>query len=206
MSTPTRVDVIDYDMGNLRSISNALVSLGADVRLVRTPTEHRVGSHLLLPGVGAFGASMANLRAAGLDELIHQHASTGTPFMGICLGFQVLFERGSEAGDHQGLGLFQGSVDRFDHGLHIPHTGWNELRVQRPHPVTGGVDDGRHVYFVHSYRAQGVPDADVLTTSEYGGVFVSGVARDAIVGFQFHPEKSGHTGLSLLRAWLDWRP
>jgi glutamine amidotransferase len=206
LSTSTSVDVIDYDMGNLRSISNALASLDADVRLIRTPSERRPSSHLLLPGVGAFGASMANLRAAGLDELILEHATSGIPFMGICLGFQVMFERGTEAGDHQGLGLFKGTVARFDHGLHIPHTGWNELHATRPHPVTADLGEGRHVYFVHSYRAEGVPEEDVLTTSDYGGEFVAGVARDAVAGFQFHPEKSGHTGLSLLRAWLAWRP
>jgi imidazole glycerol phosphate synthase glutamine amidotransferase subunit len=206
-STP--VDIIDYDMGNLRSIANAMKEVGADVKLVRRADDLR-GGHLILPGVGAFGASMQNLRAQGMDHAILGHVASGRPFLGICLGFQVMFEHGTEMGTHTGLGLFKGTVSRFVTSLHIPHVGWNTIRPASgesfAHPVMAGTPSGAHVYFVHSFRAEATEPQDTLTMTEYGGEFVSGVAKDSMAGFQFHPEKSGHTGLRLLRGFLDWNP
>ena len=203
MSTP--VDVIDYGMGNLRSICNALASQEADVRLVAAPGELR-GCHTVLPGVGAFGESMRNLRAAGFDDVIRGHVAAQRPFLGICLGFQVLFERGTELGDHVGLGLFKGTVSRFQTSLHVPHTGWNELVPARVHPVLEPLGSGGHVYFVHSFRPTDTSPGEVLATSDYDGPFTAAVASGSAIGFQCHPEKSGQLGLALLHAWMNWRP
>jgi glutamine amidotransferase len=205
----TPVDIIDYDMGNLRSIANAMIEVDADVKLVRRADELR-GGHLILPGVGAFGASMQNLRAQGMDHAILGHVSSGRPFLGICLGFQVMFEHGTEMGEHVGLGLFKGTVSRFVTSLHVPHVGWNTIRPASgerfEHPLMRGTAAGTHVYFVHSFRAEATDPRDTLTVTGYDGDFVSGVAKDSMAGFQFHPEKSGHAGLGLLRGFLNWNP
>lgn len=202
----TRVAVVDYDMGNLHSIASALVAVGGDVRLVRTDDELQDVDRLVLPGVGAFGASMRNLRNVGLVDGIRRHVAAGRPFLGICLGFQVLFERGTEHGQHDGIGLFAGSVDRFDTGLHVPHVGWNELIACGDHPLLAGVGQRAHMYFVHSYRPVGVEEHVVIGQSDYDGRFVCAVAAGSAAGTQFHPEKSGHDGLRLLSNFLAWSP
>ncbi len=199
-----KVAIVDNLFGNLRSICSAMTALGADVQVVRDAESS--SGHLVLPGVGAFGASVNNLRASGQDEVIRAHVERGDPFLGICLGFQVLFERGSELGQHTGLGIFEGSVDRFQTDLHIPHVGWNVLNPTREHPLFDGVGAAPHVYFVHSYHANGVAADDAIATSDYGEEFVCAVARDSAAGFQFHPEKSGATGLRMLKNFLEWRP
>ncbi|TVR04388.1 MAG: imidazole glycerol phosphate synthase subunit HisH [Deltaproteobacteria bacterium] len=205
------VTLIDYDMGNLRSLANALRAVDADVRIADHGDGLRDARHVILPGVGAFGASMHNLRERHLDHALRHHVDAGRPFLGICLGFQVLFERGTENGRHDGLGLFQGSVDRFDTTLHVPHVGWNVLDTT-PHPLldhlppAAGPDPRPHVYFVHSYRPTDCNPDDVIATSDYDGPFVCAVARDNIVGTQFHPERSGTDGLRILSAFLDWNP
>ncbi len=202
----TRVAIVDYEMGNLRSIANAMRAVGGDVQLVRDAAELDGVEHLVLPGVGAFGASMANLRERGLDVAIREHVAAGRPFLGICLGFQVLFARETEHGEHVGLGLLDGTVSRFETSLHVPHVGWNVLLPRQQHPVLAGLPEGAHMYFVHSFRPVGVDDDAVLAESEYDGRFVCAVARGSLVGTQFHPEKSGRDGLRLLQNFVTWRP
>lgn len=201
----TRVAVVDYDMGNLRSITNALRTVGADVTVVRGADEVRDHDRVVLPGVGAYGAAMDHLRGAGLDEALREHAQSGRPLFGICIGFQVLFERGLEHGDHAGIGLFAGTVARFETDLHVPHVGWNALDA-RPHALWDGLPDRPHVYFVHSYHPVDVDDDVVIGTAEYGERFACAVARDNVAGTQFHPEKSGPIGLAILRNALEWSP
>lgn len=201
-----RVTVIDYDMGNLRSLENALRHIGAQVRIVEAGADLRDAEHVILPGVGAFGASMANLRERGLADALVRHREAGRPLMGICLGFQVLFEHGTERGAHEGLGFLRGSVDAFQTELHVPHVGWNVCRARRAHPLFAGLPEEEHVYFVHSFHPQGVEAEDVLATSDYGQVFTCAVARNNVVGTQFHPERSGPVGLRMLENFLVWRP
>ena len=201
----TRVAVVDYDMGNLRSITNALRAVGADVTVVRGAAELCEHDRVVLPGVGAFGAAMAHLHAAGLDEALAEHVDAGRPLFGICIGFQVLFERGLEHGDHTGLGMFGGTVARFRTDLHVPHVGWNALSA-RPHPLWAGLPDQPHVYFVHSYHPVDVAADVVIGTAAYGEEFACAVARDNVAGTQFHPEKSGPIGLAILRNALEWTP
>jgi glutamine amidotransferase len=205
------VVVIDYGMGNLRSIGNALRAVGADVLVSQDPAAVASAERLVLPGVGAFGMSMHELGARKLLGPILDAVQAGRPLLGICLGYQVLFERSNEHGEHAGMGLFEGSVERFDQpGLIVPHMGWNRILFESssgpPHPVLEGLSSGAFVYFVHSYRSIDVSDADALTRTDYGELFVSGVARDNLVGFQFHPEKSGPVGLRILRNFLSWSP
>lgn len=202
----TRVGIIDYRMGNLRSIGNALDKVGGEVRFVRTAQELLESERLVLPGVGAFGASMRNLGEQGLPEAIGRFVTAGRPLLGICLGFQVLFERGTEGGPHEGLGLVPGTVSRFETDMHVPHTGWNVLRATSEHALWSGLDEDAHVYFVHSYKPEGVPKAYVIGESEYDGGFCCAVARDNVAGTQFHPEKSGADGLRILSNFLEWRP
>ena len=202
----SQVCVIDYGMGNLRSLANALHAVGADVRVAGEPGEAAGIARWILPGVGAFGSAMRCLRERGWVDALHEHRAAGRPFFGICLGFQVLFERGFEHGAHDGLGWIQGDVTRFETQLHVPHVGWNVVRPSRPHAIWAGLPDASHMYFVHSYRPVGVPAAAVLGETAYDGDFVCAVVQGAALGVQFHPEKSGADGLRLLRNFLVWRP
>lgn len=200
------ITIVDHEINNLASITNACKVLGADVRIAKTGEDLKGASHVLLPGVGAFRASMDALNEKGFSEAMREHVQTGNPLFGICLGFQVLFERGTEGGDNVGLGFFKGSVDHFETSLHVPHVGWNELKMRRQHPLFNNVEDGQHVYFVHSYHPRGVDPNDVIGTSEYGEEFVCAVAKNNVAGTQFHPEKSGSHGLQMLLNFMDWRP
>ena len=201
------VVVIDYGMGNLRSIANALQTVGAVVEVSSDP--ERIGSagRLVLPGVGAFGRSMQELRERGLIEPMSEAVSRWVPFLGICLGFQVLFEGSTEFGEHEGVGWVSGRVDRFDDtDLIVPHMGWNFVTPSRAHPLFKGLDAGGHFYFVHSYRPEGVRESETLATTEYGEDFVCAVHHNSVVGTQFHPEKSGPMGLQMLENFLSWSP
>jgi glutamine amidotransferase len=201
----SRVAVVDYDMGNLRSIANALRAVGADVAVVRDADQVAAHDRVVLPGVGAYGAAMDRLRAAGLDEALHTHVCAGRPLFGICIGFQVLFARGLEHGESTGLGVFDGTVARFETDMHVPHVGWNAFDT-RPHPLWTGLPHRPHVYFVHSYHPVGVDDEIVIGEAEYGNRFACAVARDNVAGTQFHPEKSGPIGLTILANALEWSP
>lgn len=202
----SRVGVIDYDMGNLHSIVSALAHEGGDVQIVRSAADLAACDRVVLPGVGAFGASMRNLHNVHLVDAIHEYVARGRPFLGICLGFQVLFEHGTEYGQHIGLGLFKGSVDRFETKLHVPHVGWNELIQRQQHPLFAKIGDDAHMYFVHSFRPVGVSQSVVIGQGDYDGNFVCAVAHKNVAGMQFHPEKSGADGLQLLANFLHWAP
>lgn len=197
--------VIDYGAGNLRSVVHALHHLGIkDMRLVHEPADLEGAHQIILPGVGAFGAGMEQLRKQGIIEPLKQTINSGVPYLGICLGMQFLFERSDEMGDHEGLGLLPGTVTRFpaDLGLKVPHMGWNELRYERSSPLLDGVPAESYAYFVHSYYCVPADASDLLITCDYGMTFAAGVQHDNIFAVQFHPEKSQTIGLNLLSNFL----
>ncbi len=196
------IAIIDYGMGNLRSVQKALQRLGAEARFVQRPDEIAAADRLILPGVGAFADAMANLRRADLVEPIIDFIATGRPFLGICLGLQLLFDVSEEDGEHEGLKVFSGRAVRFeptDRTLKVPHMGWNALRfVQHDCPLFGGLEDECHVYFVHSYFARPADRSVVAAETDYDGRFCAVVRRDNVQATQFHPEKSQRVGLKML--------
>ncbi|HHW10937.1 MAG TPA: imidazole glycerol phosphate synthase subunit HisH [Firmicutes bacterium] len=195
--------VIDYEVGNLGSVYKAFRYLGAPVSLTKDPAELQKASGLILPGVGAFAEGAANLRRLGLESIIRERLQKGTPFLGICLGLQLLFETSEEnAGSDRlaiGLGLCRGAVRRFPAGLKVPQIGWNELKFTRPSPLFAGLQSGCHVYFLHSYYAAPADCRLVVATTDYGIDYCSAIELDNIYAVQFHPEKSGEVGLAILR-------
>jgi len=205
------VALIDYGSGNLRSAEKALSRAGGNVVLTCDPDVAGNADRIVLPGVGAFGDCMQGLSSipgmiAALQESVLRR---GVPFLGICVGMQLLASVGREFGDHAGLDWIAGEVDRLspaDPLLKVPHMGWNELAVARPHPLFANIAPGAHAYFVHSYAVKPRDPAHVLASSDYGGAFAAAVGRDNIVGTQFHPEKSQAVGLTLLGNFLAWRP
>ncbi|MCZ7540445.1 MAG: imidazole glycerol phosphate synthase subunit HisH [Anaerolineae bacterium] len=198
------IAVIDYGAGNLRSVRNALAHLGADVTTLATPDGLPGADKIVLPGVGAFGAGMNALRAAGFEEPLKKAAAAGVPLIGICLGMQYLFESSDEMGLHRGLGLLPGRVTRFPAaGPKVPHIGWNQLHVRQDHPLLAGIEDGAYAYFVHSYYVDAGEAGDVLATTGYGLEYASVVARGNLFGIQPHPEKSQAVGLRILRNFVE---
>ncbi len=202
MSDPIRVAVIDYGAGNLVSIRNALLLLGAEVRVAEAPADLDGVEVILVPGVGASEPAMGRLRRQGLEQPIIERVRGGTWFVGICLGLQLLFERSHEDGA-QMLGLLEGEVELIPEAPSLPHIGWNRLEIQRPHPVLKGLPDGTPAYFVHSYVPVPRDPTMVVAETEHGGRFASLVASERIVGFQFHPERSGADGLRMLANTLE---
>ncbi len=198
-----RIAVLNYRMGNLRSVQKALELAGAEVSIAGTAQEADGATALVLPGVGAFGDAMHNLRALGFDRVVLAAADRDTPLLGICVGLQVLFESSTEMGEHAGLGLFPGQVRRFAPGLVVPHVGWNQLHLRQRHFLVQGVESGAHAYFTHSYYAEPADDSLVVATTDYGTHFASICARERVYGVQFHPEKSWHVGLGLLRSFVE---
>lgn len=193
------VTVVDYGRSNLLSVRRALEHCGADVRFAAEPGEILRSKALVLPGVGAFADAAEALRRAGLDEELKRQIASGKPFLGICLGMQLLFDRSFEDGEHEGLSLVPGEAVRFDvKDLKVPHIGWNTVRVVKETPLFKGAED-LCFYFVHSYHAASVAPDCVETVCEYGYEFVSSVNRGNVFGVQFHPEKSGEAGLELLK-------
>jgi glutamine amidotransferase len=196
------IGIVDYGMGNLRSVLKAFEEVGASARIVANPAEMESCDSLVLPGVGAFKDAIANLRQRGLDEPILRHVDTGRPFLGICLGLQLLFDYSLEDGRHEGLGILPGRCVRFDVDqtmrLKVPHMGWNQLQVVHPSPLTQDLPEGSGVYFVHSYHVEPSDPSVVATTTDYGGPFVSSIRRDNVMAVQFHPEKSQTVGLRML--------
>ncbi len=208
-----KVALIDYGSGNLRSAQKALarVAGAADVVVTADPLVVAAAARIVLPGVGAFGDCMAGLSAIpGMIGALGQAVlERGVPFLGICVGMQLLASVGREFGDHAGLDWIAGEVVRLtpaDPALKIPHMGWNALSVARQHPILAGIAPGANVYFVHSYEMRPADPLHILATADYGGAFAAIVGRDNIVGTQFHPEKSQAMGLALLANFLAWRP
>jgi imidazole glycerol-phosphate synthase subunit HisH len=196
------IALIDYGSGNLRSVHKALLKVGAQVRIVRSPEEVADARAMVLPGVGAFDDCIHALAKQGLLEAARTFMGTGRPFLGICVGYQALFEKSEEFNScAAGLGIFQGKVVRFSdkYGLKIPQIGWNQLEIVRPEcPLFRGIPSGSYVYFVHSFFPQPVDPSIVATRTDYGETFASAVWRDNVFATQFHPEKSQKVGLQLL--------
>lgn len=207
----TKVALIDYGIGNLRSVEKALGVVGAEVCLTSEAGEIFAAEKVVLPGVGAFGDGMAGLRSRGLVEVVKEVVARGTPLLGICVGMQVLFEVGEELGEHEGLGLLPGRVRRFEgggphgEGLKVPQTGWNRVEGDLANRATllEGLEDGSYAYFNHSYFCEAGEVRDVLGWTEYGGWYASVVGRGRLYGVQFHPEKSQGVGLRILRNFVE---
>ncbi len=201
--TDGRIAVIDSGVANLRSVFNALQRLGAAPYIAQQPEDLRTAAKIILPGVGAFAAGMARLREGNFIEPLRNYAALGVPILGICLGMQMLFKRSSEMGDHEGLGLLNGSVVRFPaQGPKVPHIGWNQLEHEERAPLLKGVPSGSYAYFVHSYYAQTDPE-NILARTVYGVAFPAVVGHGNVYGVQFHPEKSHATGLRILKNFLE---
>ena len=203
--------IVDYDIGNVRSLAKAFEAAGTAPRRTDDPEAIAEADRLVLPGVGAFGACARALRARGLFDLVAERARAGVPLLGVCVGMQLLFDVSEERGEHAGLGLLPGRVVRFAEAagadgrpLKVPHMGWNRLRPTADHPVVDG--RAEHVYFVHSFHARPADPGDVLATVDYGGPVPAVVGRGNVVGVQFHPEKSHAAGLALLRRFAAWQP
>jgi imidazole glycerol-phosphate synthase subunit HisH len=194
-----RVLILDYGMGNLRSVEKALEHVGARAAIGADPDQVRAADGLILPGVGAFPRAMERIRATGIDELIAERAAAGTPVLGICLGLQLLFERSEELGGADGLGLLPGTVTALDAGgLKVPHIGWAPVAWEHDSALAEGIDAETPFYFVHSFAVRPAAGDETLGTAEYGERFVCAVERDNVAGVQFHPEKSSGAGLRLL--------
>ena len=201
------IAIIDYGVGNLYSLYSSFKCIGADVVVTSDEKEIRAADKILLPGVGAFEDAAAKLRASGLDAIICDEVKNGKPLLGICLGMQMLFERSFEFGEHEGLGLIEGSVrpisDVIPSGLKIPHIGWNALSFSgEKDPIFKYINEGDFVYFVHSFYGADCEES-VIATSEYGVPLTAAVAKGNVYGMQFHPEKSGEVGLNILKAFCE---
>lgn len=196
------IAIIDYGMGNLHSVSKAVERLGYEAVITADPQVIMDADGAILPGVGAFGDAMQNLRDTGLDAVAKQYAASGKPLLGICLGMQLLFGESEEYGTHEGLGLLPGKVSRFQGEYKIPHMGWNKLSfLQGQSPLFSGLTEG-HVYFVHSFHARPGLQSDLLATTDYHQPVTAIVGRGNVFGMQFHPEKSGDLGMQLLGNFL----
>jgi len=208
------IAIIDYGMGNLRSVQKAFETVGHQAVVTRDPRAIAGADRVVLPGVGAFADCMANLEQYGLVEPIRKAIASGKPFLGICLGLQLLFTESEEFGVHKGLGVLAGRVRKFPFGdgraagtdvrLKVPHMGWNGVAVRRAAPPLRGVASGEHFYFVHSYYVEPRDESVAATVTEYGVPFVSSVWRDNIFACQFHPEKSQAAGLRVVKNFGDW--
>lgn len=192
------ISIVDYGVGNLKSIANALAYLGFQTKVASEASELEHSDAIILPGVGAFPDAAKKLRATALDRTITAQVGK-KPILGICLGMQLLFDWGEEGEHCKGLGLVSGSIQRIHTNLKLPHIGWNTLRFPRPDPLFHGLEEGCAVYFVHSFAAQVARSEDLLATTDYGAAVTAAVGRGALYGCQFHPEKSGEVGLTILK-------
>ncbi|HTV48954.1 MAG TPA: imidazole glycerol phosphate synthase subunit HisH [Phycisphaerae bacterium] len=202
--------IVDYGMGNLRSVQKAFELLGFSAQIVRTPEDVRRADKLILPGVGAFGDAVAILEHNGLDQAIHEFIGSGKPFLGICLGMQLLMAKGFEDGEHDGLGVIQGdcvrfTVDQPPANLKVPHMGWNAVDFQESTRLFSGLKPGAHFYFVHSYYVRPNDAQWIAARADYGGKFVAALSKDNVMATQFHPEKSQLVGRVILRNFAEWR-
>lgn len=192
-----KITIIDYGMGNLYSVKNALKAIGAEPVVTSDAEVIARAEKILLPGVGAFGDCMANLEKSGLIPVIRESLASGKPFLGICLGMQLLFEGSDEAPGVKGLGFFKGQVKYLPTQLKVPHMGWNKLELRSPSPLLKGAE-GEYVYFVHSYHAEPEDKSIITSVCDYGAEITASVGRGNVQAFQFHPEKSSRVGMKLL--------
>ena len=202
------IAIIDYGVGNLFSLASSFSRVGAETVVTSDPEVIAAADRIILPGVGAFGDAIDKLRESGLDKVVEGEVKKGKKLMGICLGMQLLFEKGLEYGEHKGLGLLKGSVvpmkGAIPEKLMIPHIGWNALIMKKEaHPLFKYIKNGDCVYFVHSFYADGCDDS-LLATAEYGRELTAAVALGNVAGMQFHPEKSGDVGINILKAFCEW--
>ncbi len=199
------IAIIDYDAGNIKSVEKALVHLGQDVVVTRDPEVLLQADKVILPGVGAFGIAMDKIKQYGLEPVIHQIIEKGTPFLGICLGLQLLFERSDETPGVAGLGILKGEILRIPDapGLKIPHMGWNSLKYPNKGRLFQGLQEDSYVYFVHSYYLKAEDESIVTATTDYSTLIHASVEKDNIFACQFHPEKSGDVGLQILKNFVE---
>ena len=205
------ITIIDYEMGNLRSVEKAFEKLGFDARISNKPGDLLTTDKIVLPGVGAFKDCIANLHDGGFVEPLLQHVEAGKPLLGICVGMQMLFDESEEFGRHKGLGLIPGKVARFPAGmeeggerLKVPHMGWNTIQIKRPAPIFKGIAEGSYVYFVHSYYCASDNPENVAANCRYGDIeFTAAIWRDNLMATQFHPEKSQDIGLNIFKNFAE---
>ncbi|NDL68679.1 imidazole glycerol phosphate synthase subunit HisH [Anaerotalea alkaliphila] len=197
-----KIGIIDYGMGNLKSVSNALDYIGADHLISSKVEELEVCDKLILPGVGAFKDAVARIRKMGIDAMLHRFHQQGKPLLGICLGMQLLFDSSTEFGEHEGLGLLPGRIVKMEVPLKVPHMGWNSLIIKKEEPMFHGLTPESYVYFVHSYHLE--TEADVVSATTFYGKEIQIAAQSGnTYALQFHPEKSGDTGLQILKNFID---
>ena len=197
------VAIIDYGVGNLRSVEKAFAAVGVDAVVTGDKEKLLIAERLVLPGVGAFGMCMSEFERHGLMDLVLARVEQGTPLLGVCVGMQMLFEESSEFGKTRGLGLLKGSVDRFKEDLVVPHVGWNQVVKRSEHPLLANVETESFFYFVHSYYCEPADENAVIGETDYGLRFCSVIAKGNVCGVQFHPEKSQNAGLQLLKNFAN---
>jgi glutamine amidotransferase len=195
--------IIDYGMGNLRSVQKAFEKIGVTARIVPFPRDLERACGIVLPGVGAFGQAMNNLRTIGWDVALRESVARGVPLLGICLGMQLLFESSEEMGQHAGLGILRGAVKRFDGALKVPQMGWNQIHIKQPSVLLRDIAEGSYAFFVHSYYCAPRDESVILATTDYGIKFASVVGYENVFGAQFHPEKSQSVGLKMLENFVS---
>ena len=203
MTTKQTLIIVDYGVGNFRNVQKAFQTVGAEAVISDQPKDIERAAAVVLPGVGAFGDAIDNVRLRGLEEPMLAAAEAGKPFFGICVGMQLLFEKSDEMGLHTGLGLLPGYVTRFRQGLTVPHMGWNQIEPAREHPLMAHIKSGDFAYFAHSYTCIPQNENHILARTDYEDYFVSSVAAGNIYGIQFHPEKSQQVGLQILKNFAD---
>lgn len=198
------IAIINYGLGNLHSVHKAVVNVGGEAVVTKDAQKIMDAAKVILPGVGAFADGMRGLESRGLVPVLREVAAMGKPLLGICLGMQLLFEESEEQGKFQGLGLLPGRVVLFQHpGVKVPQIGWNQVQISKPSDLISGINDGDYFYFNHGYYCIPEEASDVLTVTDYGVPFASSVKREAILGVQFHPEKSQQKGLSILKNFVE---
>lgn len=198
-----KIAILNYNVGNLSSVKNALYALGADSQIVTNPSEISHFDKIILPGVGAFGDAITHLNKSGMSEAIKDFAKSGKFMLGICLGMQLLMDKSYEFGEFAGLGLINGEVVKFEYkSLKIPHMGWNRIEILRKSPLLNGIENGTFLYFVHSFYVKNRDYADIIATCDYGAIFSAIVQKDNIFGIQPHPEKSADCGLKILENFI----